>query len=542
MIKHKNIPENAIYNPEQMQWEIGERNENNLPVGKWNYWWAETGHLCCVTNYNDFNGGLVFSRFHPDGTYSFKGEMENDAFINLSYYQKSKNKTTELVFQEEIYKNVFSGIYDWNTNQWQFFNIENQLIDLNGSLIVKPKTSEKSSFSKIKFPNPFGYNKQTSSELENAKTEYGFSEEYLTFLKNQNGFNGRDFIDSEVKENYLTTIDFSNANQDFKTLYSFNAAEEYDDLIKNQEFNIFKDYFFIIGSDLAGNEFVEVKTGIHKGKIGCLDHDLYASCESIEKFFEDLELGNYKDTTEDERYKELFNENFGLVAFHANNMTDFIGNCFLYSEEIGVVIRSIDEVIVNNNNNIMNNPITPEIQAVFGKHQIPNALQLLYAFEEEYGAENYSQCFYLKTSTEYNLDNWCESKEFMNAFLEFATANGSGSSYAYWLIDDNLENCPIVVFGDEGGLHTVANSTPEFMQLLTLNVEISVDWDSAYFYKDDEYYNESYYKDEFADFVQENFNLPTLETNKQTETIINQAKEKHQENLMAFAKKCGLEF
>ena len=198
--------------------------------------------------------------------------------------------------------------------------------------------------------------------------------------------------------------------------------------------------------------------------------------------------------------------------------------------------------LINNNNNTMKNSITPEIQAVFGKYQIPNALQLLYAFEAEHGTESYSECFYLKTSTEYNLDNWCESKEFMNAFLEFATANGSGSSYAYWLIDDNLENCPIVVFGDEGGLHAIANSTPEFMQLLTLNVEISVDWDSAYFYKDDEYYNESDYKEEFAAFVQEIFNLPTLETNEETETIINKAKSIHGENLKGFAKKCGLDF
>ncbi len=542
MKKHKNIPENAIYNPEQLQWEIGERNETGKPIGTWNYWWAETGHLCCVTTYNDFNGGLVFSRFHPDGTYSFKGEMENDAFINLSYYQKSKDKTTELVLTEEIYKNVCSGIYDWNTNQWQFFNTENQAIDLNGSLIVNSGTSEKSTYHKIKFPNPFGYNKQTNSELENAKTEYGFSNEFSAFLKKQNGFNGHDFIDSEVKENYLTPIDLTNFNQDFKTLYSYNATEEYDDLIKNQEFNIFKDHFFIIGSDLAGNEFVEVKTGLHKGKIGCLDHELYASCENIEAFFEDLELGNYKDMTEEERYKELFNEDFGLIAFHANNMTDFIENCFLYSEEKGIVIRSLDEVIINNNNITMNNPITPEIQAVFGKYQIPNALQQLYAFEAEYGAENYSECFYLKTSTEYNLDNWCESKEFMNAFLEFATASGGGSAYAYWLIDDNLEKCPIVVFGDEGGLHAIANSTPEFIQLLTLNVEILVDWDSAYFYKDDEYYEESDYKEEFAAFVQENFNLPTVETNEETETIINAAKSVHGENLKVFAKKCGLDF
>lgn len=183
-----------------------------------------------------------------------------------------------------------------------------------------------------------------------------------------------------------------------------------------------------------------------------------------------------------------------------------------------------------------------DIQKVFGNHKIPKDLKLLFDFEQEHGSENYSECFYLKTSTDYGLDNWCESKEFIDAFLEFATANGSGSSYAYWIIDEDLEKCPIVVFGDEGGIHVVANSTKDFIHLLTFDVEISVDHESAYFYKDDEYHEESDCKEEFDNWAKENFQLNALQTNEETEVIIDKAKEKYQTKLENFMKDCGLEF
>lgn len=331
MEKHQNIPQNAVYNSEQNQWEIGERNQNGKPIGIWNYWWADTGHLCCTTVFESLDKDFIFSRFHPDGTYSWKGEFKNDTYVGLSYYQKSKNETTELVFIEEIYKNAFRGIYNWNNHTWQFFNEQNIPIDINGIPIIKNR--------KVKFSNPFGYKIPNDKDIEEARVKYNFSDDYSTFLKTQNGFFADEFIVSTEKENYLLNIDESESNQDFKMLYAFNAIEEYQDLLKNQEYNIFKDYFFIIGSDLAGNEFVEINSGLHKGKIGCIDHEMYSNFNDIEDYFSELELGEYNELTKEERYDKILNEDFGLIAFHANDINDFLENCFTYSDKDGIRIK-----------------------------------------------------------------------------------------------------------------------------------------------------------------------------------------------------------
>jgi hypothetical protein len=189
----------------------------------------------------------------------------------------------------------------------------------------------------------------------------------------------------------------------------------------------------------------------------------------------------------------------------------------------------------------MSNINYTEIQEVFGNYEIPSDLKLLYEFENKYGSENYSECFYLKTTTKYGgLENWCESETFINKFLEFATANGSGSSYAYYLIEEKLENCPIVVFGDEGGIHVVANSTQDLIHLLTFDIEISVDHDSASFYKSEKYYTESDCKEEFDHWVKSNFNLNAIKTDTETETIINAAQEKHKAILDNFMEECGI--
>ncbi|SFD89044.1 hypothetical protein [Flavobacterium phragmitis] len=178
----------------------------------------------------------------------------------------------------------------------------------------------------------------------------------------------------------------------------------------------------------------------------------------------------------------------------------------------------------------------------FGNYTIPEDLVKLYEFQEEYGSETYSECFgLLVTNDKTGIKTWSEEEEFYNSFIEFAGANGSGSSYAYWLIDDDLNNCPIVVFGDEGGIHVVAENTRKLIHLLTLDTEISVDFDYCYFYKDEEYYSENENKEEFHNWVKREFNLDAIESNEETEIIINEAKEKYKTKLNDFLTKFGIE-
>lgn len=176
-----------------------------------------------------------------------------------------------------------------------------------------------------------------------------------------------------------------------------------------------------------------------------------------------------------------------------------------------------------------------EYAVQFGNYALPEDLVKLYEFDQQYGSETYSECFGLTiTEEKTGIKTWSEEAEFYNSFIEFAGANGSGSSYAYWLIDPDLNNCPIVVFGDEGGIHVVAENTRKLIHLLTLDTEISVDFDNAYFYKDEEYYDENENKTEFHEWVKKEFNFDSIETNEETDEIVNQAKEKYKKRLNDF--------
>ncbi|MFE6613610.1 hypothetical protein [Amycolatopsis sp. NPDC057786] len=77
---------------------------------------------------------------------------------------------------------------------------------------------------------------------------------------------------------------------------------------------------------------------------------------------------------------------------------------------------------------------------------------------------------------------------FLSRLIPFAQANGSGSTYAIWRADDetDLAQSPVVVFGDEGGEHVVARDFTDFLRLLGFDAEITVDHDSAYFYREED--------------------------------------------------------
>ncbi|MFC9330691.1 hypothetical protein [Kitasatospora sp. NPDC057015] len=84
---------------------------------------------------------------------------------------------------------------------------------------------------------------------------------------------------------------------------------------------------------------------------------------------------------------------------------------------------------------------------------------------------------------------WSADPAFLSRLVPFAQANGSGSIYALWRVDDrsDLAALPVVVFGDEGGQHVVARDLREFLRLLGYDTEISVDHDSAYFHRLDDH-------------------------------------------------------
>jgi hypothetical protein len=192
-------------------------------------------------------------------------------------------------------------------------------------------------------------------------------------------------------------------------------------------------------------------------------------------------------------------------------------------------------------NGVGNELTFEKFKSQFGIYNLPKDLKMLFDFENEYGAESFSECFYLNAIDKTGLKSWSEKQEFLDAFIEFATANGSGSSYAYWLIEKDIEKCPIVVFGDEGGIHVVANSTKDLIHLLTYDTEIMVDHEGATFYKDEDEYEKSENKKEFVKWAKEKFDFKAIKNDEETEKIISIAKDKYQDKLNSFLVNFGIE-
>ncbi|WP_329155757.1 hypothetical protein OHA63_12365 [Streptomyces anulatus] len=70
----------------------------------------------------------------------------------------------------------------------------------------------------------------------------------------------------------------------------------------------------------------------------------------------------------------------------------------------------------------------------------------------------------------------------------FARATGSGSTYAIWLLDDraDLATLPVLLLGDEGGVHVVARELPELLRVLASGRSPMCDWDGVDYYDERE--------------------------------------------------------
>jgi hypothetical protein len=123
-----------------------------------------------------------------------------------------------------------------------------------------------------------------------------------------------------------------------------------------------------------------------------------------------------------------------------------------------------------------------ELASNFPDNLIPDELMLLLAFENRHGSELYAQGFSLYADGASAIATWSADEDFAKRLMPFASANGTGSIYAIW--DDGNGKMPVVVFGDEGGVHIVAKDILQLMQLLISNSYMSVDHSECSFYKE----------------------------------------------------------
>ena len=167
---------------------------------------------------------------------------------------------------------------------------------------------------------------------------------------------------------------------------------------------------------------------------------------------------------------------------------------------------------------------------------IPVVLEKLIHFQNNTSAfECYSQGFGVYIDDWYGIKTWSEEEAFLNRVYPFAQANCSGSFYTIW--DDGtgkaLDQMPIVVFGDEGGEHIVAENLLQLLHLLTFDNEISVSFDGVYFYKDDEDYEESEDLQKYLNWLKNDYNLEQV-TNP--DEIIEAAQLNHKEAFDTWSK------
>lgn len=185
----------------------------------------------------------------------------------------------------------------------------------------------------------------------------------------------------------------------------------------------------------------------------------------------------------------------------------------------------------------------------FGTHPIPGEIQRLWDFESFVGVETYADGFALResgiTSLPYwtnlsALSHWSTDPEFLASCIEFATANGSGSTYALWLVDTDLRTCPVLVFGDEGGIHVVASNLRDLLALLTYDAEVSVNHSAATYERDADDYEESENRTKYLVWARGQFVAP-IETAQAAAGVVARARAKYEEQMIAFLTKYGLE-
>lgn len=160
-----------------------------------------------------------------------------------------------------------------------------------------------------------------------------------------------------------------------------------------------------------------------------------------------------------------------------------------------------------------------------GISQLPVELEKLIEFQNERsGFEEYAQGFGLLIDDKSGISSWSGDPAFLEQILPFAQANGSGSIYAFWRHgSEEVSNYPVLVFGDEGGVHVVAGNFREFLKLLAYDTEISVDFDEAYFYKDEDDDEESEDHQAYLDWLKEHVHLEAEDPDR----VIAAAQEKY---------------
>jgi hypothetical protein len=157
-------------------------------------------------------------------------------------------------------------------------------------------------------------------------------------------------------------------------------------------------------------------------------------------------------------------------------------------------------------------PTIEKLKTFFGQREMPVELVKLCNLQETVGQKFLSDGFGLRQCDTTGISTWSTDPEFLDHLIEFAQANGSGSTYAFWLKDPkaSLSQQPVVVFGDEGGVHVVAENILQLLQLLSYDSEPMIDFDKLFF-TDNGNHEPSEALDQYIDWLKDNFKLDPID-------------------------------
>lgn len=163
-----------------------------------------------------------------------------------------------------------------------------------------------------------------------------------------------------------------------------------------------------------------------------------------------------------------------------------------------------------------------------GLAELPQELEKLILFQTDQSDKvEYSDGFAVRIDKKTGLKyGWSKDPDFLSKLLPFARANASGSFYALWIDDDDkpLSQLPVVVFGDEGGEHIVAENILQLLHLITFDSEIKVDKDHVAFKNRRKKQSDNLEK--YLCWLKENFDLDRVE---KPETAIKNAQAKYKD-------------
>lgn len=177
-----------------------------------------------------------------------------------------------------------------------------------------------------------------------------------------------------------------------------------------------------------------------------------------------------------------------------------------------------------------------EFASMFNGYKVPKELKSLYEFQKSEGVPSYySNAFYLLDEENEILKSFSTEEKFLQSFLPFAEANSVGSVYAFWIKDKSiidLETCPIVIFGDEGGVFVVAQNLNELLQIAAYDIEAVV-YPDDFFYSDKEELDEEgeyvaaeFYK-EYLDWLRSEAKLKPILTIEAVDAVVNEAQDRY---------------